>query len=43
MLRDKYIQPMNTVIYLFPSENPGRYFAAMKREKLSLRNRCTCI
>jgi len=38
---------MNTVIYLFSSENAGkmivRYFVAMKREKLSLRKRCTFI
>jgi len=41
MSGDKYIQPKNTVIYLFSSENAGkmfvRYFVAMKREKLSLR------
>jgi len=38
---------MDIVIYLFSSENASkifvRYFVAMKREKLSLSKRFTCI
>lgn len=43
MSRDKYIQPMKAVVYLFSSEIAGkiflRYFVAMKIQKISLRKR----